>query len=135
MIILTELAVIMIFGAGFYSEYLSNAYFQTYVNSLAPVLIPVLSVAFGVSSATVATFLYFGMRRVSHIQESDMESAPRRKLQTRRTPRRTQVVSEPKPAKDMGESSTRVPRPRFIITNPAYPKEEVETNSGKEESK
>ncbi len=117
-IILAELAVIIFFASGFYSEYLNNSYFHDYLNSLAPILIPVLSVAFGVCSATIATFLYFGTRRITQTQETAIGAPPKKKSQARKTARRTLAGSEQKPAKTADETLRGVPRPRFIITNP-----------------
>src|SRR5205807_4970102 len=63
-IILTELVVIISLGSWVYAEYLSNSYFQSYINSLSPAIVPIISVAFGIASATVATLLYFTMRSI-----------------------------------------------------------------------
>src|SRR2546422_11373410 len=63
-IILGELVVIIGLGGWVYAEYLNNSYFQGYVNSLSPILVPIVSVGFGIASATVATVLYFTMRKV-----------------------------------------------------------------------
>lgn len=63
-IILTQLAIIITLGSWVYAEYVNNAYFQSYVNSLSPILVPIVSVSFGLASATVATMLYFTMRSV-----------------------------------------------------------------------
>jgi hypothetical protein len=54
-----------------YSTYLNNVYFQTYVDNLSPVFVPALSVAFGISSASIATYLYLGMKRIRTLQEPD----------------------------------------------------------------
>ena len=115
LIILSELAIILYLGSWAVSEYLFNAYFQNYVNSLAPILIPIVSVAFGVSSATVATFLYYGMKKFQQTQELDEE--PRRKPPSRRT-RKFHRKSEPRPSRAEPEVSLGVPRPRFVITGP-----------------
>ena len=117
-IILAQMALIVFLGAGFYSEYLNNSYFQTYVNGLAPILIPVLSVTFGISSATVATFLYFGMRRITQTQETEMGTTVRKRSQTRRTARKTLGVSEQKPARTTSEPPTSVSRLRPIVAIP-----------------
>jgi hypothetical protein len=133
-IILAELAVIVFLGAGFYSEYLNNSYFQGYVNGLAPILIPVLSVAFGVSSATVATFLYFGMRRITQTQETEIGAPVRKRSQTRRTAR-TSGISEQKLARTNGESPTAVARPRLIMADPTSAAQPAEAGAGKKDSK
>jgi len=132
-IILAELAVIVIFGAGFYSEYLNNLSFQAYANSLAPVLIPVLSVAFGVSSATVAIFLYFGMRKITQSGETDIEAPTRKKPQSKRTIRKSSGVAGPKSVKAVVEPSDGLPRPRFIIGPASTSQKVTETGSGKKD--
>src|SRR5437899_11759980 len=83
-IILTELAVIIGLGSWVYAEYLSNLYFQSYVNNLSPILVPVVSVGFGIASATVATLLYFTMRNVMKREGvRDEELSTRRGSSTR----------------------------------------------------
>ncbi len=134
-IILAELAVIVFFSIGFLSEYMNNNYFQNYVNGLAPILIPVISVAFGVCSATIATFLYFGTRRISQTLDTDTGTPAKKRSHTRRPTKKTVAVSEQKPAKPAGESQTGVPRPRFIITNPTATAQPGGAGAGKKESK
>lgn len=118
-IILSELSVILVLGGWLYSEYLNSPYFQSYVNSLAPIVIPVLSVAFGVTSATVATFLYFGMRKVQQSEHAD--EAPRRRLHRRG--KKTHPVSDHKSTRTDVDHSIGVPKPRFVITGPGQAKE------------
>jgi hypothetical protein len=72
-IILGELAVIISLGSWVYSEYVNNPYFQIYVNSLSPILVPIISVSFGIISATVATLLYFTMRNIRRRDHSKQE--------------------------------------------------------------
>ena len=117
LIILSELAIILYLGSWAVSEYLFNAYFQNYVNSLAPILVPIVSVAFGVSSATVATFLYYGMKKFQQTQEPG-EEEPRRKPTPRRTARKFHRKAEPRPSRSEPDVSLGVPRPRFVITGP-----------------
>jgi hypothetical protein len=69
LIIIGELGVITSLSIWLYSTYLNDIYFQTYANSLSPILVPVLSVAFGISSASIATYLYLGMKRIRTTQE------------------------------------------------------------------
>src|SRR6266540_1922732 len=69
LIIIGELAVITSLSVWLYLTYLNDIYFQTYANSLSPILVPVLSVAFGISSASIATYLYLGMKRIRTSQE------------------------------------------------------------------
>jgi hypothetical protein len=75
--------------------YLNNVYFQTYVDSLSPVLVPVLSVAFGISSASIATYLYLGMKRVQTLREP--EAPVKRKAQSRRVSKRVMPPSTSQP--------------------------------------
>ena len=78
-----------------YITYLSNAYFQTYVNSLSPILVPTLSVAFGISSASIATYLYLGMKRIRTSREP--EAPFKKKLQHRKTSKRPLQPSTSQP--------------------------------------
>src|SRR5438128_5305646 len=86
LIIIGELAVITSLSVSLYITYLSNVYFQTYVNSLAPILVPVLSVAFGISSASIATYLYLGMKRIRTSQDSEVPA--KKRVHPRKTPKR-----------------------------------------------
>jgi hypothetical protein len=112
-IILGELAVIIGLVSWVYSEYLNNAYLQSYVNSLSPILLPVLSVGFGLASATVATLLYFtvrNLRRNGVLSEEDQ--APRR-VQAKKTVKRSQVAS-PRSERTSTGGLPLVPRPRVL---------------------
>ena len=112
-IILTELVVIIGLGSWVYAEYLSNSYFQSYVNSLSPVLVPIISVGFGIASATVATLLYFTMRSIRQREGSrEGELSPRR-ASTKRTVKKPQVSSA-RSEKDAVAVAT-VPRQRASI--------------------
>src|SRR5712692_176020 len=86
LIIIVELGIIASLSGWLYLTYLNNVYFQTYVDSLSPVLVPVLSVAFGISSASIATYLYLGMKRIRTLQEPEV--AVEKRVQARRAPRR-----------------------------------------------
>src|SRR5467141_4847697 len=72
LIIIGELAIITSLSLSLYTTYLTNVYFQTYVNTLSPVLVPVLSVAFGISSASIAAYLYLGMKRIQLPRETEI---------------------------------------------------------------
>jgi len=76
-IIIGEIGIITALSASLYSTYLNDTYFQTYANSLSPILVPVLSVAFGISSASIATYLYFGTKKIPISQESQMPTKNR----------------------------------------------------------
>src|SRR5437870_11341866 len=86
LIIIGELAVITSLSVSLYITYLSNVYFQTYVNSLSPILVPVLSVGFGISSASIATYLYLGMKRIRTVQEPGAQM--KKKVHQRKTSKR-----------------------------------------------
>jgi len=78
-----ELAIITSLSLSLYITYLTNVYFQIYVNTLSPILVPILSVAFGISSASIATYLYLGMKRIRTLQEPEVfakkrDHSPRR---------------------------------------------------------
>jgi len=81
-----------------YITYLTNVYFQAYVNTLSPILFPVLSVAFGISSASIATYLYLGMKRIQTSQEPGV--LVKKRVQQRKTPKRPPqpLTSQPKAA-------------------------------------
>jgi len=92
-IILGELAVIIGLGGWVYAEYLNNSYFQGYVNSLSPILIPIVSVGFGIASATAATVLYFTMRNVRLKEGLEGEDSVRRRGAEKKTVKKPQVSS------------------------------------------
>jgi hypothetical protein len=92
-IILAELAVIVTLASWVYSEYVNNTYFQSYVNGLSPILLPIVSVGFGIASATIATLLYFTMRNVRMKEEPREEDLPRKRASAKRTIKKSQVSS------------------------------------------
>jgi hypothetical protein len=115
LIILGELGVIASLSGWLYSIYLNNVYFQTYVDGLSPVLVPVLSVAFGISSASIATYLYLGMRRIRTVKEPYLRSNS--KVKQRKTVRRPKsLISGPPQA------------PEPIRTLPMNPKPVISPN-------
>jgi hypothetical protein len=98
LIIIVELGIIASLSGWLYSTYLNNAYFQTYVDSLSPVLVPILSVAFGISSASIATYLYLGMKRIQTLREPEVPV--KKRVQSRRGSKRPlqPLTSPPKNA-------------------------------------
>jgi hypothetical protein len=72
-IILAELCVIVGLSGSIASVYFNDLYFQAYVNSLAPILVPVVSVGFGIASASTATLFYFRMKNLTHAGETTGE--------------------------------------------------------------
>jgi hypothetical protein len=95
LIIICELGVITALSAWLYQTYLNDVYFQTYANSLSPILVPTLSVVFGISSASIATYLYLGMKRVQISQAP--ESPIKKRTHQRKTPKRSAPPSAPQP--------------------------------------
>jgi len=95
LIIIGELVVITSLSVSLYTTYLSNVYFQSYVNSLSPILVPILSVAFGISSASIATYLYLGMKRIRAFQEPEV-SVKKRAQQRKTSKRSPQPSTQPK---------------------------------------
>jgi hypothetical protein len=98
LIIIAELGVIASLSVSLYVTYLSNVYFQTYVDSLSPILVPVLSVAFGISSASIATYLYLGMKRIRTSQKTQtpVKNRAHSRKATKRLPHL--LTSQPKVA-------------------------------------
>jgi hypothetical protein len=90
-IILGELAVIITLSSWVYSEYVNNTYFQNYVNGFSPILLPIISVGFGISSATVATLLYFTMMNMKRRDEPKEEELPRRRGATKEVLKKQQI--------------------------------------------
>ncbi len=93
-LILAELAVILFLASSLVMEYFYNVYFHNYVDSLSPILIPLASVAFGVSSATIAVRLYVGTRRIQTAQE-ETRVPVRRRSTSLRTRRKTLTPTSP----------------------------------------
>jgi len=100
-----------------YSTYLNNVYFQTYVDSLSPVFVPVLSVAFGISSASIATYLYLGMKRIQTLHEP--ETLVQKKVQARRAPRRRATTLSSKPSA-VEPSEALQAKPKSILSTPPH---------------
>jgi hypothetical protein len=90
-IILGELAVIITLASWVYSEYVNNLYFQSYVNGLSPILLPIVSVGFGITSAIVATLLYFTMKNMRQRDEPMEGGMPKRRGLAKKTSKKPQV--------------------------------------------
>ena len=89
LIIIGELVVIIGLSTWIYATYINDLYFQAYTNSLAPVLVPVLSVGFGIASASLATYLYLEMKRINvvgHTERSSRKNNSQKKIATRLSP-------------------------------------------------
>jgi hypothetical protein len=63
------------------------------VNTLSPILIPIVSVGFGIASATIVTLLYFTMRNVKRSERPNDENLTRRRTTSKRIIRKAQVAS------------------------------------------
>src|SRR5260370_31703780 len=112
-IILGELAVIITLASWVYSEYLNNAYFQNYVNGLSPILLPIVSVGFGITSATVATLLYFTMRNIRQRDELKEEELPRRRGPTKEATKKPQISTSRSRKPSTGALAI-VPKPKAL---------------------
>lgn len=95
LIIIGELGVITSLSVWLYSTYLNDTYFQTYTNGLSPILVPLLSVAFGISSALIATYLYLGMKRIQKPHEH--EAPIKKRVHPKKTLIRPSLVSTSQP--------------------------------------
>jgi hypothetical protein len=95
LIIIGELGLITSLSVWLYLTYLNDVYFQSYANGFSPILVPVLSVAFGISSASIATYLYLGMKRIRTSQEPQVPV--RNKVHPRKTPKRPLHLSTSQP--------------------------------------
>jgi hypothetical protein len=121
-IILAELCVIVGLASSVVSVYFSDIYFQAYVNGLAPILVPVVSVGFGIVSASTATVLYFRIKSLTRGGETTVEEDakprgqkhPARRIATNDTGTGKSVTSGVSQASRLrplmpGASPTRVP--------------------------
>src|SRR2546425_2361819 len=120
-IILAELVVIVTLASWVYSEYVNNSYFQSYVNSLSPILLPIVSVGFGITSATVATLLYFTMRSIRQREGRREEEAPRTRIPPKKTVKKPEVPFSRTERATTGAPATR-PRARVPFTEVSSPK-------------
>jgi len=106
--------VIVGFGGWVYSEYLNNPYFQSYVNSLSPILVPIVSVGFGIASATVATVLYFTMRNIKQREGLKDDELSRTRGPTKKTGKKPQISSS-RSEKPVAGGFATVPKPKGLI--------------------
>jgi hypothetical protein len=134
LIIIVETCVIASMSGLLYSTYLNNVYFQSYVDSLSPVLIPVLSIAFGISSASIATYLYLGMKRIRTFQET--EPPVRKRIQQHKAPKRPlqHSTSQPKVAEPQQTNSDKLkpiapPQSHVQIQKPLLKEREDHTSN------
>jgi hypothetical protein len=138
LIIIGELCIITSLSVSIYITYLSNVYFQTYVNGLSPILVPILSVAFGISSASIATYLYLGMKRIHTLQEP--ETLVKKRVQHRKTAKRPpqNPPSQPK-AVDLPPTSSAklkpIAPPQSHVQAPKSPSKEREDHTSNPETR
>jgi hypothetical protein len=126
--------VIIGLGSWVYSEYLNNPYFQSYMNSLSPILVPVVSVGFGIVSATVATQLYFTMRNIREQEGGKKEDHASRRGPAKKTARKPQISSS-RNEKPVTGSPALVPRPKLFLAGQPKPKRGAsQENSDEDES-
>ena len=85
-LIFGQLAIILFLALSLVSEYLNNIYYRGYVNNILPILIPVLSVAFGVTSTTIAIKLFLDLQEIRTLQE-EVDTEGRRRSQSKRPKR------------------------------------------------
>jgi hypothetical protein len=131
-IILAELAVIVTLASWVYSEYVNNTYFQSYVNGLSPILLPIVSVGFGITSATIATLLYFTMRNVRQREGLREEDSPRRHVPSRRTVKKP-VITFSRTEKPTTGGPATGPRARPTVTDVSSSRRGTAQDSGNEE--
>jgi len=61
------------------------------VNSLSPILVPIVSVGFGIASATIATVLYFTMRNIKQREGLKEDELSRTRGSTKKTGKKPQI--------------------------------------------
>ena len=131
-IILAELAVIVTLAGWVYSEYVNNTYFQSYMNGLSPILLPIVSVGFGITSATIATLLYLTMRNIRQRDGVREEDSPRRHVSSRK------MLKKPMSTSTRAEKPTTGglamgPRARPPVTGVSSSRRGTAQDSGNEE--
>jgi hypothetical protein len=124
--------VIVTLASWVYSEYVNNTYFQSYVNGLSPILLPIVSVGFGISSATIATLLYFTMRNIRQQEGPQVEDVARRHVPARKTAKKTMVTSSRTEKPTTGGLAVG-PRARPPATGVSSSKRGTALDSGSEE--
>jgi hypothetical protein len=111
---------------------LNNSYFQSYVNSLSPILVPIVSVGFGIASATVATMLYFTLRNIRQTRGLEEEDLAVKRSARKKTARKPQVAS-PRNERTSTGGLPLVPRPRALVSGTPGPKRSATQVSRDEE--
>ncbi len=111
---------------------MNNTYFQSYVNGLSPILLPIVSVGFGISSATIASLLYFTTRNVRQREGLREEDSPRRHVPARRAVKKPMVTSS-RTEKPTTGGLAMGPRARPPITGVSSSKRGTAQDGGNEE--
>ena len=91
------------------------------MNSLSPILVPIVSVGFGIASATAATVLYFTMRKVGRNERLDGEDSVRRRGPERKSVKKAQFASS-RSERGGKAGITMLPRPKPAIAAGSSPK-------------
>lgn len=111
---------------------MNNTYFQTYVNGLSPILLPIVSVGFGLTSATIATLLYFTMRNIRQKERVREEDSPRRHAPARKRVKKPVITSSRTEKPTMGGPGIG-PRARPPVTGVSGSRRGTAQDSGDEE--
>jgi hypothetical protein len=117
-IILSQSILVLFLSSWLLSEYLNNPFMQQYLANLAPTVVPILSLAFGITAAMTATTLYLRFRKLK--QANDRLDTMPRSMQARRTPRK-RVPQRPPTTKTSEQQPSGLPTPMFIITESKAP--------------
>ncbi len=120
-IILSELSVIAYLSISFYLVYLNDAYFQAYANGLSPLVVPLLSVGFGLSSASIATYMYLGMKRVRSLQRA--QPILERKMRSHRI--KQVQESPPHQTKPLDSQETARKNLKPLAPSPIHPQKQI----------
>ena len=91
------------------------------MNGLSPILLPIVSVGFGITSATVATLLYFTMRNIRRRDELKEEELPRRRGTTKEAMKKPQI-STSRGRKTSAGALAIVPKPKSLTFGTSSPK-------------
>ena len=83
------------------------------MNSLSPILVPIVSVGFGIASATVATVLYFTMRNIRQREGLKTDELSRTRGPTKKTGKKLQISSSRSEKPVTGGLAT-VPKPKGL---------------------
>ena len=100
---------------------MNNLYFQNYVNGLSPILLPIVSVGFGITSATVATLLYFTMKNIRQRDGQKEEELPRKRGTTKEAAKKPQISASRSRKTSTGGLAIK-PKPKALTFGTSSPK-------------